>query len=374
MQKADSITPFQLILLAMTAIGLKNHVFIISPLIQTAGRDAWIAVLITMILAFLYIPLFLYIQKKTNKQPLFEWLRATIGDKTTIFFTFIFICYFTLMAAVTLRETITWANIMFLPETPVFFLIMLFIFVCWVLGATNLRTLNIVNFFLLFFIIIFGFFVAIANIQYKNYVLLLPMLEHGYAPIMKSLIFQASGLAEIFIFLLLQHKIDAPLRFRHYATIIIILTVLTTGPLIGAIVEFGPIEAAKQRFPAYEEWGLVSLGSFIEHLDFLSIYQWLSGAFIRISLILILIKELLPMEMERKKNVTLIFISLVIAGLVLIPITDFTFSKWLTSIALPSSFWFFSVFTILFVLLAVFYGRKKRGSTNENKKDPIKKS
>ncbi|WP_259455724.1 GerAB/ArcD/ProY family transporter [Bacillus sp. PK3_68] len=136
------------------------------------------------------------------------------------------------------------------------------------MATTNLRTLNILNIFLLFFIVIFGFFVAIANIQHKNYSLLLPILEHGYDPIMKSLIFQASGLAEIFIFLLLQHKINAPLRFRHYAAIIIILTVLTTGPLIGAIIEFGPVEAAKQRFPAYEEWGLVSLGTFIEHVDF----------------------------------------------------------------------------------------------------------
>ncbi|OCA87119.1 GerAB/ArcD/ProY family transporter [Pseudobacillus wudalianchiensis] len=374
MQKADSITPFQLILLAMTAIGLKNHVFAISPLIQTAGRDAWIAVLITMILAFLWIPLFLYVQKKTNRQPLLQWLRATIGDKATIVLAFVLIGYLIVMAAVTLRETITWANVMFLPETPAFFLVILFIFVCWVMGTTNLRTLSILNIFLLFFIIIFGFFVAIANIQYKNYFLLLPILEHGYAPIMKSLIFQASGVAEIFIFLLLQHKLDASLRVRHYAAMIIILTVLTTGPLIGAIVEFGPIEAAKQRFPAYEEWGLVSLGSFIEHLDFLSIYQWMSGAFIRISLILILMKELLLIKTERKKNITLTFLSLGIAGLVLIPITDFTFSKWLTTIFLPASFWFFSAAIILFVILAIFYGRKKRGSTNENKKDPIKES
>ena len=47
-----------------------------------------------------------------------------------------------------------------------------------------------------------------------------------------------------------------------------ILVGLTLGPLIGAITEFGPNEATKQRYPAYEEWGLVTIGRYIEHLDF----------------------------------------------------------------------------------------------------------
>ncbi|WP_142303724.1 hypothetical protein [Neobacillus soli] len=56
-KKSDSITVFQLILLSMTAIGLKNHVIIISPLIQTAGRDSWLSVIVSL---FLYFSGFLF--------------------------------------------------------------------------------------------------------------------------------------------------------------------------------------------------------------------------------------------------------------------------------------------------------------------------
>ena len=81
-----------------------------------------------------------------------------------------------------------------------------------------------------------------------------------------------------------------------------ILMGLTMGPTIGAITEFGPIEAAKQRYPAYEEWGLGSIGRFIEHFDFLSIYQWLTGAFIRVGLLVIHSSRFIEYDRRQKTD------------------------------------------------------------------------
>ncbi|MFJ8246163.1 endospore germination permease [Peribacillus asahii] len=363
--KTDSITPFQLILIAITTIGLNNHVFVISPLIKEVGRDAWMTVILTMLLMMLWIPLLIYIHKKTNRQALFEWLKASIGKKATKILSFIFIGYLIVMAGLTLRETIVWINILFLPETPVFLLTFLFIFTCWNLAITNLRTLNILNVFLLFFITVLGFFVAFANIQHKNFMLLLPLLEHGYEPILNGVIYQVAGIAEVFIFLLLQHKVQKPLKWHHFFITIVILSILTIGPLIGAIIEFGPTEASIQRFPPYEEWGLVSLGSFIEHVDFLSIYQWLAGAFIRLSLLLLLMKEMLPTQTNKIKNKYLFGFSLIIAGMVLAPISDFTFSYLVANIILPGTFWFFFSFSLLISVLVMISSRKKRRATHE---------
>ncbi|WP_232713374.1 GerAB/ArcD/ProY family transporter [Bacillus xiapuensis] len=362
-QKSDSITPLQLIFLAMTAIGLKNHVFVVSPLVRTAGRDAWMAVLISMAIMLIWVLLLLYVHKKTKGQPLFDWLSAVIGKKMTKGIIILLSCYLLLMVSITLRETIVWMKIVFLPDTPFFLLTFLFALTCWLLAATNLRTISVINIFLLLFITLFGFFVAISNLQYKNYSLLLPLLEHGYRPIFNSLIYQLSGLAEVFIFLLLQHKVDAPLKWRHFAVTILILTLLTLGPLVGAIIEFGPTEASKQRFPPYEEWSLVSLGSFIEHLDFLSIYQWLSGAFIRIALFLVLIKEMFPAKSEQTKNKRLLFISALM--IVIVPISDLTYMNWLKNYTLPATFWFFFAFSLVFSFLALLFSKKKRRSSHE---------
>ncbi len=101
--------------------------------------------------------------------------------------------------------------------------------------------------------------------------------------------------------LFLQHQYKDRIRWYHFGIMLFILMGLTLGPLIGAITEFGPVEAAKQRYPAYEEWGLVSIGRYIEHLDFFSIYQWLTGTFIRVSFMLYIVADLLKMTSKPKQ-------------------------------------------------------------------------
>ncbi|GHI01252.1 hypothetical protein AM1BK_47940 [Neobacillus kokaensis] len=363
-KQSDSITAVHMILLAMTAIGLKNHVFVISPLIDTSGRDAWLTVLLTLFPTILWIPLILYIHKKANKQPLFLWLSNLIGPTLSKVLAFLLMCYLIILSSVSLRETITWTNITFLPTTPPIVLVIVFVFICWMLAGNNLRTISMLNVFLLFFITIFGLFVAIANIQHKQPSLLLPILEHGYSRVFDGMIYQASGMSEIFFFLLLQHKIETPIRFRHYLIITLILTVLTLGPLIGAIIEFGPTEASIQRFPPYEEWGLVSIGRYIEHVDFLSIYQWLSGVFIRISLLLFIIKEFSILNPKHWESRSLLFSSAVTGLLTLIPITDHQFIALLRTFILPSTFWLFFSFSIFLSLAALIQVIGKRRSTN----------
>ncbi len=348
----------------MTCIGLKNHVFAISPLISSAGRDAWITVIITMVLTFIWVLLIFFVHKKTNNQPLMEWLSQTIGNKATNFVILLFVLYLLFMCGISLRETMSWTKIAYLPETPTWILTIMFLFICWYLAKESMQTLNRINIFLLFFIIIFGFFVATANIKFKNHSLLLPMLEHGIRPVLNGIIFQASGMVEIFIFLLLQHKLNNPLKFRHFSITILLLTGLTLGPLIGALIEFGPREATIQRFPPFEEWALVSIGNFVEHVDFLSIYQWLSGVFIRISLLLFLIKELLPSSIQRKNLILFLFL-FIIAFIVIVPISDFQFNYYLRTYILPTTFCFFFSFSILISALVAIQTLRKRRTSNE---------
>ncbi|KZN99327.1 spore gernimation protein XB [Bacillus badius] len=356
--KSDTITPIQLILLSMTAIGLKNHVFAISPLVEVSGRDAWLAVLFTLLLVLLWIPLLLYIQNQTNRQPLLVWLSSIIGSVPTKIIAITFICYLILMSSISLRETTIWTNIAYLPTTPPVILAIAFLGACCLMVKANLRALNMLNVFLLFFIVILGFFVAITNIQHKNFYLLLPVLENGYKPVFDGMIYQASGMTELFVFLLLQHKVNVPLRFRHFFAAALILTLLTMGPLIGAIIEFGPTEASLQRFPPFEQWTLVSIGRFIEHLDFLSIYQWLAGVFIRLCLLLLLIKDLFTLNTTI--NWILFFTSTAIVILTLSPIADFQFHYLLKTYLLPATFWFFFSSSIFLTIVAVIQSIRKR--------------
>lgn len=265
----------------------------------------------------------------------------------------------TIMCGETLRETITWVNISLLPSTPRFITAFTFGLACLFMANSKLNSISVINQFLLFFIVILGFFVAIVNIQYKDYSLLLPVFEHGYTPILKGVIFPLSGFTELFLILIIQDKIRSRFRFSHFAILAILLTGLTIGPMIGAIIEFSQPEAGKQRFPAYEEWELVSIGQFIEHVFFFVIYQWLSGAFIRITFLLFFIRELLSLNKKYAK-VLFILIFIFIEVLTLFPISDFQYSKILFYNTIPFTAWFLFGFSILFYLVVLVASRKSR--------------
>lgn len=122
-------------------------------------------------------------------------------------------------------------------------------------------------------------------------------------------------------------------------------------------MEFGPAEAATQRYPAYEEWRLATIGRFIEHLDFLSIYQWLTGAFVRIGFILFIVIELLGLAKQKKKVMETIAPAFIFCTLPLFLINDNIF------IELKGKYFLIST-GLLFFLLAFIFNVILRKRTN----------
>lgn len=363
MKSTKSISILHIIFLTMTVIGLKNHVTIIPPLLRTAGRDSWMSVLIATLSILPWLFLWIYIQNKSNQKPIKDWLKERIGKVGAFLIISLTALYLLFLAASTIRETLQWVNATFLPSTPVLIMLIIYTVLCTLLASKNIQTIAIVNAFLLFGIVVFGFFVAFTNLQVKKYSMLQPFFEGGFQPILKGSIYPASGFVEILIFLFLQHQITGRVRWSHLAVILLIVTGLTLGPLLGSIVEFGPTEAAKQRYPAYEEWGLVAIGSFVEHVDFFSIYQWLTGAFIRTSLFLYIVADLYKVADKPKKIWTMIMPSFLVFCLLLFQLQDDKFLLLEKKYLLPATFFFFLVLSLLLTIVAALSGKSKKGES-----------
>ena len=311
----------------------------------------------------------MYIHKATQPHNIFEWIEKQIGRKTKWILSVSVSIVYVISAAVSIKELIAWTKVTWLPFTPAFFTVTLFVILCAILVATSLQTMATVNTFVLSLVLVFGFFVAFANIPFKDYTLLRPVLEHGFHPVIKGMIFPLSGHIEIISLLFLQQKIHGKLSFKVLAINCINLTWLTLGPLIGAIIEFGPAEASRLRFPAYEEWGLVTIGRFIEHVDFLSIYQWITGAYIRVAFLLFMAIEVLGIKDNRKKIGILIGYCLVVITINIIPISDILVHHIIGTIIMPVSFWFFLAISILLSMFVFFKNRKKRRPSYVQKKE-----
>lgn len=361
-QTAGEISIVQMSLLIVTGIGLKDHVTIIPALIQSAGRDGWLSIIISFIITCIWGLLLIYIYNGMGQGNLFEWLDQTIKKWPTQILKLIISLYFVFLAAGTAKEMIVWTKVTYLLTTPAFFLILMYIILCVFMASTSLQTLAMVNVLLLTIILILGFFVGFSNMQFKDFSLLKPVLEHGIAPVFSGALYTLSGMVELIMLLFLAHRIHDVIRYKAVVINAFLLLFLTMGPFVGAITEFGPGEASKQIFPAYAEWSIISLGRFIEHMDFFSIYQWLSGSFIRVSLLMYISAEVYQIKKTKKKVILLSFYGLLIVIFVLLPMNDIDFHAMAKRLLIPLTTWFFFILSVVFGCIVFVANRKKKGN------------
>lgn len=354
------ISTFHVILLFMTSTGLQNHVIIIPSLLEVAGRDAWISILFSFIIYLIFALLIYFVIRKTKQQNLFMWMKEHSWKPITYGIMSLIVVYLLAISILTLKDLTLWTNIAYLPTTPELVIAITFLILCLLAASTSIRTIAIVNGILLPIVVLLGFFVMTANFPKKDYTLLTPLFEHGYQPAIQGISYVGAGMVEIILILFIQHRVKTRINYFSLVMIGILLTWLTIGPTMGAIATFGPEKAGQLRFPAYEQWALVSIGRFLEHVDFLSIYQWLSGGFIRISLVLFLILDLLQITDSKKKIKWLVVCGLIIVIALFIPLSDIQYVHLLSTFFLPGILIYVLSLTILVFLVS--FSRKGRPS------------
>jgi hypothetical protein len=140
----------------------------------------------------------------------------------------------------------------------------------------------------------------------------------------------------------------------------VVIIGITVGPITGAIASFGAAEASIQRYPTFEQWKLVRFGNYIEHMDFFSIFQWLSGSFIRISLGLFIILDMLKLRTANRKNAVMLILCILLLGMFLVPFSDVQFDEWLISYLFPSYLMLLLLLCAVLVILAGIAVRRTR--------------
>ncbi|MBO9604515.1 MAG: endospore germination permease [Paenibacillaceae bacterium] len=360
-----SLSYGQVFMLGMTSVGFLNHVVLIPVILEKSQRDAWVAAIAAGLLFLLWTSVIAFIMRRTAQQPLFDWLAERFGQPVSWLFRIAFLLFLTMMGVVTLNDTTTWTKISYLPHTPYTLIAIMFCLSCLLAATYGIRTLALMNGLVLPLIVLFGFFVMSANFAHKDYSLLFPILEHGLAPIRDGFAVAGGGFAELLLILLFQHHIVRQVRWPFLLLIAVMLIGLTLGPLTGSLAEFGPAEASKHRYPAYEQWRLVRLGNYIEHVDFLSIYQWLAGAFIRLSLILVLSAECMPFagSQQRQRKVWMLLLSFLFIAATLYPLSDTNYFAFLETYYFQISLFFLFSVSLILSALALAGGKRKEAAT-----------
>lgn len=327
MRIQPGVAPIHIYFMMIMSSGLVNHVLILPLILTASGRDAWLSVIISVVPYTLWILLIGSVIKKIGNQSFLEYLKLRLGRIPVFLISAIFMLYFYLNAAETFRDTVTWTKTNYLMDTPLLVLCILLGLLCFFGTFKGIQELGIVAMITLPLVAAFGFFIAFGNIQHKDYSMLLPIAEHGALPVFKGTIYVFSGLTELSTLLFLVHHTNTALKWKHIFLVAFILIGLMLGPLMAAIAEFGPYEASKLRYPAFEQWKLLTISKEITRMDFLSIFQWISGAFIRISLLIFLVTQFI--KVKKHKALIIGFLYLTAIGYALAPFSNLTIFNYL---------------------------------------------
>ncbi|MEH7116960.1 endospore germination permease [Neobacillus vireti] len=353
-----NLSSFELILIIMLSTGLLNHVFIIPVLLEIAGRDSWISIILAFFLYLIWMLLISSLMKKLNGEDIRIWLEKRNGKWLTKIFLSIIVILSLVLVTITMNETLTFTNF-YLLITPRWVVTILLTSLCMYGSLKGLKSIAMISGILLPIVVLLGFLIMTANIPNKNLTLLKPFLEHGFTPVMKGTLYNLSGLMEVFFLLFIQDQVKNKLKISFFIKLGLILSILTFGPTIGAMTEFSPNKATLMRFPAYEEWRLFTLGRYIEHVDFLAVFQWLSGAYIRIAFFMYLAMNLLDFKKPLLKisyKAILILLIMVFSNL---PITDDDYYTFMKKFVLPGTFYIILGLSLIFSLVAFLPKKEK---------------
>ncbi|WP_241242744.1 endospore germination permease [Paenibacillus whitsoniae] len=345
---------FQACLILFLMNGLTNHVIVNPMLLDASGRDAWLTVLLSGALFFVWsIPL-TWMIRKTKQQKLLLWLSASSHPVIGWLLVIPLCLQLYMIGGMTTIHTATWTVANYLPTSPKLLVVLTLTLLCLLTAYWGLRTIAIAAALLLPIVVCLGYFVSFSNMKQKDFTLLTPVMEHGLPPIIHGMTYACGGFIEAVVLLAMQHKITTTIKLWKILLYAGLSMYVMLGPVIGAITEFGPIEAALQMESPYEQWRLVKLGEYIEHVDFFSIFQWLSGACVRISLAVFLCVELLPIRRKGARLAAVSFICATYIAAGLVPINEYAFYLWMYNYYFPISLGLMLSVFAAWLLVAIF--------------------
>ncbi|MGG0788961.1 endospore germination permease [Peribacillus simplex] len=358
------ISSIQTLSIFFLSIGLLNHVILIPFLLSTGGRDSWFFSILIIGLIPIWVYILSRIIKNMNNQSLTDWLEYRFGKPIKNIVLFFIVIYLISLVLATTKETIDWITTSFLFETPSLAIIIPFTLLCIFLAHSGMRSIAICSSVLLPIVVILGIFVATGNMPTKDYSHLLPLFENGYFHGVKALKYSGYGLAELILIAFFQEKLTDKISRKVLVFICLGLVFLLLGPLTAALAEFGPTLAEAMRYPAYEQWRLLTIGKYIEHTDFFSIYQWLAGAYIRVSLALFLITEIFNRKTEKMKVGILFAVGFLMVVISIVPFSNFKFLHVTQTFYYPGAFYFLLLLSA-FLFIGTFISSKE-GKRHEN--------
>ncbi|NOU72700.1 GerAB/ArcD/ProY family transporter [Paenibacillus sp. LMG 31458] len=271
-------------------------------IIEQAKRDAFVSSIIGCIAYLLYaFWIFKIVNNQAPNQSFLDVLELKMGSLIAWAVKSWIALYLICELFVIDKNVVTWVKSFFLPFTPIWAISLPLLIVCAYLAVKGIKSIAISFSVLMPAILLLILFMAVFTFKYRHFDLLLPLFSEGMRPILEGATTTVRAGMELFLLLLLKPHTEGTFKWKHFVALVSVISFFFINAVMSVLTIFGTYEASKQRFPLFTQWRLVRISSFLEHLDFLSIYQWLCSTAILISLGLFLIGDLLTSKQRHHK-------------------------------------------------------------------------
>lgn len=278
------VTKWETLFLIVLTLPIMGHVVLLPLLLDLAGRDVWLAVVISVPFAIFIASIIYKIKKQEPDLDFSEIIYKALGKRGGFFIRIVFILYFLFLFILSAAALVDLVFIGFLPDTPrLALLLWLFLFVLYAVGK-GMKRIALTASILAFITALTGHTMTLMDAPKKEWSYLLPILEFGWAPVLWGILLLTSVWVELLFLLAIPlENIKEKRLFLVWVIGILLNALMILSTSTGTIAIFGLGQTENLVYPAFSLVRIVNLG-FIDRFDVYAIILMTFGVYIRCGL------------------------------------------------------------------------------------------
>lgn len=280
------ISAVQALMLGVASVTIMGHLLFIPVLLNHAGKDSWLSLLLTLLPALLIGFVVARLAQLFPGRTLIEYSEDILGKWLGKIAALLFVLFFFHDASLALRGFGEFYTSAITPRTPILVYFSAIVIMAVYAVRSGLEVLARTNQIFLVTMIPVGLLASIMTQKDKDYANFLPILEYGPEPMLMGT-FSLVSLYSTFIVLgmIFPYVTNVKKLKRFSMLTMVILILMFIGPVTGPVALFGPERSMGLSFPSFQILRDMQVGE-LQRLDLLGIMLWSLGSFSKISLFL----------------------------------------------------------------------------------------
>lgn len=274
-------------LAAMTILIATAHTFLNYPLFafRSGMEAAWMEPLIA---APVTIGLFLVMDSLLRRhfpgQDLLDVARHVFGVTGFAVVGLLIVGYLLVLVSLVMREFVENVLTAVLPSTPIVLVTGLFIFTSGYIAYCGLEGIARTSYFVLPILLLGIGGLCVLTVNWWQPPLLLPFWGSGVRTLLTGGWYTSSIFVNVLILCLLYPHVHQPRDVRFAGVVgVVIPTVLMSSFLAVYLMVFSASDAPNSAFPLYQLSRIIYIGRFIQRLESLFVFLWVTAAVIKLA-------------------------------------------------------------------------------------------